>query len=206
LLDEERGRLSEQIRQLERIEQALAKRDELSEKIDALSAEIQQLESQVAAEASSVRHSQSADVLASGINSYLNSLNAGSGPPRWSAGRVDVEIREREVRFNLNGRDWKSEVGGTFTCFFLAAYQYALLQLSAVDAGAYPGLAIIDLPANVSDNRILDDAENYLVEPFIELCSGDALRGAQLIISGHAYAGLVGVHRVQLARVYNDQE
>jgi len=69
-----------------------------------------------------------------------------------------------------------------------------------------PGLAIIDLPPNVNDNRLLGDAENYLVEPFIDLCLGDALRGMQLIVSGQAYGGLEGVHRVQLAQVYDDQE
>jgi hypothetical protein len=140
------------------------------------------------------------------MNTYLNALNAGSGPARWSAGAVEVQIRDRELRFQLNGRNWKSEVGGTYTCFFLAAYQYALLRLSAEVSGSYPGLAIIDLPPNVSDNRLRSDEEDYLIEPFVELLSHPDLNGTQLIVSGHGYGGLDGVHRVPLTRVYDGGE
>jgi hypothetical protein len=201
-IDQARGRLDEQLRQVERIRGALARRGELSQRIDALDEEIRTLDAAVRAQRSTVRFAQTSEVLADGMNSYLNALNAGGDLPRWRGGRVDVRIRDRDVEFTLSGRDWRGEVGGTFTFLFLFAYHYALMQLSAAAGAAYPGLAIIDLPPNVSDNRVLTSQENYLAEPFVTLLSRPALADTQLILTGHAYAGLAGVHRVDLTDVF----
>jgi hypothetical protein len=201
-IDQARGRLEEQLRQVERIRSALGRRDELGRRIDALGEEIQTLDVELRRQRSTVKFAQTSEVLADGMNSYLNALNTGGEVPRWRGGRVGVLIRDRDVRFTLSGRDWQGEVGGTFTLYFLAAYQYALLGLTAAAGAAYPGLAIIDLPPNVSDNRVLTTQENYLAEPFIELLSRPELAGAQLILTGHAYQGLDGAHRVELAEVY----
>jgi rubrerythrin len=201
-IDQARGRLEEQLRQVERIRAALGRRGELSQRIDALDQEIGTLDTAVRAQRSTVKFAQTSEVLADGMNSYLNALNAGGDVPRWRGGRVDVRIRDRDVEFTLSGRDWRGEVGGTYTFLFLFAYQYALLQLSATPGAAYPGFAIIDLPPNVSDNRVLTTEENYLAEPFVALLGRPVLANAQLILTGHAYAGLAGVHRVDLGEVF----
>ncbi|MDP9349933.1 MAG: hypothetical protein M3P51_00085 [Chloroflexota bacterium] len=201
-LDQERGRLSEQLRQLDRVEQALARREDLSARVTILDAEVDALRAEVKDKTRSIRFTDMSAALASGMNDYLNALNAGGDSPRWQGGRAGVRIRERDTTFTLGGHNWRREVGGTFTCFFLAACNYALLRLSAVEGAAYPGFTIVDLPPNVSDNRLLTDEENYLVEPFVSLLSRQDLAGAQLIITGHAYQGLEGVHRVPLTEVF----
>ncbi len=136
------------------------------------------------------------------MNDYLNFLNSGAGLPRWRGGSVHARLRKDDIDLLLAGQDWKSVVGGTFTFYFLAAYNYALLKLSTRESAAYPGLSIIDLPANISDRRVLTDQENYLVEPFIALLDQAGMEGTQLIITGHAYEGLEGTHRVELNDVF----
>lgn len=201
-IDQVRGRLEEQLRQIERIREALARRGELSQRIDALDEEIRTLDAAVLTQRSTVRFAQTSEVLSDGMNSYLNALNAGGDVPRWRGGRVGVRIRDRDVEFTLSDRDWRGEVGGTFTFLFLFAYQYALLRLAATPGAAYPGLTLIDLPPNVSDNRVLTSQENYLAEPFVALLARATLADAQLILTGHAYAGMTGVHRIDLREVF----
>ena len=202
IIDQERGRLAEQLRQIDRIAAALSRRDTLSERIDEISREIEQLNADVSAMASEADFSLSSDVLADGMNSYLNALNAG-GEPRWRGERVSVRLRDRGFKLQVGSQDWKSEVGATYACYFLAAYNYALLRLSALPTAEYPGFAAIDLPPNISDFRGLTDQENYLVEPFISLLARPEMSGTQLIITGHAYQGLGGVNRIALAEVFD---
>jgi rubrerythrin len=201
-LDQERGRLAEQLRQLDRIEQALTRHGDLAEQIIEMDREIEQLRAEVKTKTRSVDLADRGALLARGMNNYLNALNAGEGSRRWVAGRVEVRLRDRDVNFMLGDGNWRREVGGTLTCFFLAAYNYSLLRLSAVPKAAYPGFAIIDLPPNLSDNRVLTGEENYLVEPFVKMLAQKQMTGSQLIITGHAYEGLQGVHRVPLTKVF----
>jgi hypothetical protein len=205
-IDQDHGRLNEQLRQLDRIRHALKHRDELAARVDRLQEQLPTLRAQVQLERSSVKFEQTSQVLADGMNSYLNALNAGGGPPRWQGGRVGVRLRERRITLTLNGHEWKPEAGGTYTFFFLAAYQYALLGLTATPGAAYPGFAVIDLPPNVSDNRLLVNHENYLAEPFIDLLNHPDLQGTQLLLTGHAYAGLEGAHRITLSTVFQPEE
>jgi hypothetical protein len=202
VIDQDCGRLAEQLRQIERVRSALHRREELTKRIDALGEEIRTLDSELRRRRSTVKFAQTSEVLADGMNSYLNSLNSGGTALRWQGGRVGVLMRDRDVRFTLSGRDWQGEVGGTFTFFFLAAYQYSLLGLSATPGAAYPGLAIIDLPPNVSDKRVITSEENYLADPFVRLVDRSDLKGTQLILTGHAYHGLEGAHRVELNEVF----
>lgn len=201
-LDQERGRLSEQLRQLDRIEQALTRHEELADHVSTMDRQIEELRAEVKAKTRAVDLVGRGKVMATGMNNYLNALNAGEGPRRWVAGQVGVRLRDRDASFTLGGGNWRREVGGTFTCFFLAAYNYALLRLSAVGNAAYPGFSVIDLPPNLSDNRVLTDEENYLVEPFVKMLAQKQMAGTQLIITGHAYEGLEGVNRIQLTRVF----
>jgi rubrerythrin len=201
-LDQERGRLGEQLRQLDRIELALARHGELSDQIADMDRQIEELRSEVKAKIRSVDLTDRGRILATGMNNYLNALNAGEGSRRWVAGQVGVRLRDRDANFTLGGGNWRREVGGTLTCFFLAAYNYALLRLSAIANAAYPGFSVIDLPPNLSDNRVLTDEENYLVEPFVRMLSQKQMAGTQLIITGHAYEGLEGVNRIQLSKVF----
>lgn len=65
----------------------------------------------------------------------------------------------------------------------------------------YTGLAIIDVPGEFSGEAI-GDKKNFIVQPFIDLLKDDAFEGAQLIITGAAFTGLVGVHVQALSQVH----
>lgn len=202
LVERELGRGTERLDQLKRIEVALEQRTSLSSKVDKLNAQVALLNADVQQITAKVEYSKNSDLLADAMNDYLNRLNAGEGPPRWPGGRVGVMLGDRDTRITVNGHDWTKEVGGTYKCFLLAAYNYALLSITGVQGSLYPGFSVIDLPPNMTDNRILSEQENYLAEPFIELLSESRLKDAQLILTGHSYSGLKGIHRIDLTQVY----
>jgi hypothetical protein len=81
------------------------------------------------------------------------------------------------------------------------AYHYGLLTLSNKSQCHYPGLSIIDLPAEISGEAI-GDKENFIVQPFVELLGGVEYEGTQLIITGASFEGLDDVNRQHLSRVY----
>jgi hypothetical protein len=60
---------------------------------------------------------------------------------------------------------------------------------------------MIDLPADFAGEAI-EDKENFIVQPFINLLKRDEYHGAQLIITGAAFAGLQGANLQRLSHVY----
>jgi hypothetical protein len=94
---------------------------------------------------------------------------------------------------------WDRKLGGTLSLYFLLAYHYALLRLTIRPECHYPGLCLIDFPAELPD---IVDEENFLVIPFIELLGRDDMKDSQLIIAGTGFAGLEGVHRLELLHVW----
>jgi hypothetical protein len=95
---------------------------------------------------------------------------------------------------------WDRKLGGTLSLYFLLAYHYALLRLTAMPECRYPGLCLIDFPAELPDAIV--DEENFLVIPFIELLGREDMKGTQLIIAGTGFIGLDGVHRQLLHQVW----
>jgi hypothetical protein len=81
------------------------------------------------------------------------------------------------------------------------AYQYGLLTLSDKAGCHYPGLSVIDVPGEFSAEYV-EDKENFIVQPFIDLLARDSFKGAQVIITGAAFTGLEGAQRQQLTEVY----
>jgi hypothetical protein len=98
-------------------------------------------------------------------------------------------------------RRWHAVLGGTDTLYFLMAYQYGLLTLSDKPGRHYPGLSIIDVPGEFSGEAV-EDKENFIVQPFIDLLGRDQYKGGQLLITGASFSGLKGAHRLQLTHVY----
>jgi hypothetical protein len=81
------------------------------------------------------------------------------------------------------------------------AYHYGLLTLSDKAGCHYPGLAIIDVPGEFSGEAV-EDKENFIVQPFIELLNRDEYDGTQLIITGVSFTGLERAHRLYQTHVY----
>ena len=81
------------------------------------------------------------------------------------------------------------------------AYHYGLMSLSSKDSCHYPGFSIIDVPGEFSGEEV-EDKEDFIVEPFIELLAREVYGGAQLIISGASFSGLEYVNRRRLDHIY----
>ncbi|MBN1203844.1 MAG: hypothetical protein JXB05_02835 [Myxococcaceae bacterium] len=192
----ETGRLQERLRQLQRIESALSRREALAQHLDDLRKEIGHLESQVVEKEAAPDFTTLGDQVADGMTDYLNALDA-EGRNIWEARRVSINVSKNAVQFLVDGRPWSRKLGANLRAYFFLAYHYAWLKLSRTEPFTYPGFALLDFPANLSDFAI-SDQENYLLTPFVKLLSKPELRGAQLIASGRAFADLPGAHHVSL--------
>jgi hypothetical protein len=76
-----------------------------------------------------------------------------------------------------------------------------LLTIAEKSNCHYPGLAIIDVPAEFSGEAI-EDKENFIIQPFIDLLNKEEYKGTQLIITGASFTGLQEVNRLHLTHVY----
>jgi hypothetical protein len=201
VLDMETGRLEEKARQVGRLKTALELRDRFAQEIDDLQHEVAVLEEAVKRHDQALNFEQKGDLIADGMNTYLNELAVASRQP-WTQGRVDVRLKERDFTLTVDGGNWAGKLGGTLTYYFLFAYHYALLGLTPREGTHYPGLTILDLPATLEDGSSVADKENYVLEPFVRLVQRSDLQLAQVIAAGTAFQGLQGAHRIDLTRVW----
>jgi hypothetical protein len=104
-------------------------------------------------------------------------------------------------KFRVGSRRWQSALGGTDSLYFLMAYHYGLLSLSDKSGFHYPGLAVLDMPAEFLGESV-EDKENFIVQPFIDLLAQESFEGAQLIVTGASFSGLQGASRQELTKVH----
>ena len=138
--------------------------------------------------------------LEDGMNNYLNAINT-LRPNVWRHSAVTVELSRSRFAIRVGKRRWHAVLGGTDTLYFLMAYHYGLLTLSPDQQTHYPGLAIIDVPAEFSGEAV-EDKENFIVQPFIDLLQTTAFESAQLIMIGASFTGLQGAHFQRLSEVH----
>ena len=198
--DQEVGRLDEQLRTLTSIGRALEQRDAISREIDAIGAQVHQLQAEVSSLTHAVDFDQAAVTLSDGFNSYFNALNEADSS-RWPEGTIDVQLARRHFGITAGGTTWKRKLGATYACFFLNAYQYALLGISGRSGCHYPGLTILDFPPTLADGQALTDEENYLVEPFVGLVNRLRNVQTQVIVAGRAFVDLDGALCIELSDV-----
>jgi energy-coupling factor transporter ATP-binding protein EcfA2 len=197
-IDMDLGRIQEQIKQLERIQDVLALQENLSEKITEIESEIRGLETEVAKASQEISFERSSSFFVENMNSYLNSIQS-RNPRSWTQSEIGLRLREKSFVFTVGQK--KASLGATLTLYFLAAYNYALLSLSSSEIYRYPALSILEFPASFSDgyqNVVVKDHENFILEPFIELVNQESMKNTQVIAVGRAFDGLQNVHRVEL--------
>lgn len=199
-LDVALGELNERRRQLGRIAAALQIGQELEERIAKLMDEIRPLQAAVSEAARSTDFDSAASDLEDGMNEYLDAINK-LKPGVWRHSPVALDISRGDFRFRIGKRRWHAALGGTDSLYFLMAYHYGLLSLSQKLQRHYPGLSIIDVPGEFAGEAV-EDKENFIVQPFVDLLAREGYEGAQLIITGASFAGLQGVHRRHLHKVY----
>lgn len=199
-IDMQLGQISERQRQVGRLKGALELGERLTEQIKDVEREIEPLQARVDEAARAADFGEAETKLADGMNEYLAALNA-LRPGVWGHSRVRVDITRSSFRIDVGVRRWSAALGGTDTLYFLMAYQYGLLRLSDRPDCHYPGLAIIDVPGDFSGEAV-EDKENFIVQPFIELLARDTYKGAQVIITGASFVSLEGAHRQRLTEVH----
>lgn len=202
-IDVELGKLSERQRQIARLKAALKSGEELQAQVDAINAKIAPLQEIVDTTLRSIDFEGPAECLAEGMNAYLNRIDQ-LKPGAWGHSPVNVTLNNRTFDFRVGKRRWSDALGGSDTLYFLMAYHYGLLSLSDKPGMHYPGIAIIDLPGDFLGESV-EDKENFIVQPFIELLSSETFEGAQVIITGAAFDGLTEVRRQTLREVYAGQ-
>jgi len=194
------GRLQEKRRQLQRVKAALDRREILARTIQDIQAEIDKLSGSVTEIASTIDYATLGDRLADGMNTYLNKLNE-ANKDAWLVGDVSVQLQEKTLRIRVGKSDWQNKLGGTLTLYFLLAYHYALLALMRFPESHFPGLLLIDFPAEVEGASVADK-ENFVVEPFIDLLSQEGMENCQMVAAASGFFGLEGAHRVELSKVW----
>ncbi|MCA8833311.1 coiled-coil domain-containing protein [Hymenobacter pini] len=195
VLDQQRGRLLEQIETFRRIAESMKFKERLDKVITTLTSQIADLEKDVARRGKA-NFEQAADDLEAGMADYINAI-AKDNRNRWNlTGRINLNISEKGFDFNIGRTKWSS-IGGTTKLYFLFAYHYGLLSLTGKKDYHYPGLLIMDFPATLPDGEQLKGAENYLVQPFIDLCNASPVP-LQVIVAGQSFEGLTDCHVIPL--------
>ena len=197
VLEQEAGRLQERLRQLQRLERALARRDELGRQLEALRAEIAGLEAQARREVEP-DFVALGDQLADAMTGYLNALDA-RDRERWGGRAVSVTVTRQVAQLLVDRKPWSRKLGANLRAYFLLAYHYAGLRLCRTQPFTHPGLVVLDFPANLGEFTT-SDQERYLLAPFVGLLSRPDMQGLQLIAAGRAFTRLPGAHRVDLSR------
>jgi len=195
------GRLQERIEQLRRIRTALDRRSKISEQIAQVQSEIVTLQAEVEQLNKSVDFESAADDLGDGMNTYLNSIKA-INPKSWTQAGVNVSLSDRALKLRVGRSPWHTKLGGTLTLYFLISYHYSLLSLCLRRASNYPGLCILDFPAELEDGSAVADKENFVLEPFINVLIQPDLQFGQVIAAGSAFERLPGAHRIELRHIW----
>jgi hypothetical protein len=199
VIEREIGQLEERIKQLERLKNVIARKTTAAQRIDELNSEIAKLRSELEGLENSVPFAELSDAFTERLNTYLNALNEGN-QRRWEAGKLTASLTADKFRLTINGRPWQTQLGGTNVALGLFAYHYALLGLTNQPEHNYPGFMVLDLPPKLSEVLGVQDDENYLLIPFLELLSRAPFNETQVIVAGQAFEGLPAATRNVLPR------
>jgi hypothetical protein len=195
------GQKQEQIAQIDRVAKSLAYRDVLAQEIQAIQQETSTLEQDVARQSGALDFEKASDQLRDGMITYLNAIKK-AVPSSWTQREPKVDLDERKARFLVGDRRWDTQLGGTLSLYYLIAYHYALMGLVRFDYCHFPGFLVLDFPAEL-DGTSTRDTENFAVEPFVALLSGEEYRGCQVIAAGVAFENLQGSNRVEFSKVWS---
>lgn len=199
LIDQDSGRLNEQLRFLNRVRRTLDTQKDLTAKIDVCQKDEARMKAELSEETPDVNLEDISSHFQNRMVDYLNKINIGDNK-RWGYGPVSFRLRQRDFQVKIRDGKWNAQVGATSQALVLFAYHYAMLSLVADGRFNYPGLVIIDFPLELADGASVADKENYLVEPFIELCARKGMEATQFIAAGRAFENLAGSNQIPLMR------
>lgn len=200
-IDIEIGSLNEQKEQLLRVRTTLGRREKISDEILSIQATLTALEVQIKQQNRIIDFERSGDLLSDAMNDYLNQI-AKINPASWTQEGVKFRIDDRKFDVKVGRSNWDAKLGGTLSLYFLFSYHYALLNLSRYEQCNYPGLVLLDLPAELEDASSIKDKENFVLEPFVNLLSSPGMETCQVIASGSAFEDLEGANRIELTTIW----
>jgi hypothetical protein len=199
-IDMAMGELSERQRQVTRLKGALELGSKLTVQIEELERRIAPLQDRMNEAVRAADFGKAEEQLGDGMNEYLSAIHH-LKPQYWRHSSVNANFSRSSFSLKVGAKRWNAGLGGTDTLYFLMAYHYGLLALSDKAGCHYPGISIIDLPGDFLGESV-EDKENFIVQPFIELLARETFAGAQVIITGASFQGLEGAHREVLREVY----
>lgn len=199
-LDKYLGSLSERLKQVRRLSKLYLEKRHLDDQISDHEQKLRPILDRNSALAEGLDYSGCATLLEDGMNDYLTALNQ-EQPGTWRHQAVDINLSQSSVSFRVGNRRWDVSLGGTDSLYYLMAYHYGLMTLTAQANSHFPGFTMIDFPAEFAGTKI-GDAEDFVVQPFINLLEQDEFEGCQLILTGAAFSGLKGVNRIELREPY----
>lgn len=199
ILSEREGRLKEQLEQLLRVQRAIDQQKELGEEVVRLLDAERALKAEIERDTPPVDLMELGQQMEDGMNSYLNIVSEGDAQ-RWNYGPVSFYFGEKTFHVRVKKRRWDTQLGAASQALILFSYHYALLSLVTDERFNYPGLVIVDFPVELMDSKTIGEGENYLIEPFVELCRRLGAQQSQFIAAGRSFLGLEGANRIKLDR------
>jgi archaellum component FlaC len=199
--DVETGRLQERQQQLVRIKATLERREKLSDQINEIQQAVKGLEDEIREHNRQIDFERAGDLLSDGMNTYLNLIKS-ANHKSWTQEDVLFRLDDRKFSVKVGRSNWKTKLGGTLTLYFLIAYHYALMCLTLRPECNYPGLLLLDFPAELEDASSIADKENFVIEPFIHLLGQPGMETTQLIAAGSAFEDLEGANRIEFHKIW----
>ncbi len=194
------GRLVERMDQLRRISEALGLRETIVDQIKQIQLQVSELKSKVEEQSRGLDFEAASDAISDGMNEFVTKLRF-DGKGMWTQKDIQFNIKENSFNIRVGRQKWSSQLGGTMTIYFFLAYQYALLKLSSQPQSRVPPFLMIDFPPEIEGEKVADH-ENFVIEPFVELCEKAGYGDVQVIAAGSAFKGLEGVHRETLTKAW----
>ena len=200
IMDSEIGRMQEQLSQIERIGKSLSRREELASEAKDIRKQVAGVDAEVSRLSSELDFEGAADHISDSMNEYVKALVIDK-TSLWTQREISFSLREKDFKARVGRVSWKAQLGATLSLYFLFAYHYALISLVQYPECNYPGLCILDFPAEV-EGVTVEDKENFILNPFIELMGADEFQNSQLIAAGRSFEGLIGANRLRLTRIW----
>jgi hypothetical protein len=199
-LEMEVGRRVERIEQLNRIRESIDRQQLISARIDEIQKRVDELELEVNKRNSTLDFETPSDLMTHGMNEYTSKLVVHK-EKIWKQLPIRFNLTKHDVRMRVGKQRWDDQLGETNTIYFLLAYHYALLASSNYEHSRYPKFLMIELPGEVEGKKVADK-ENFVIEPFIELCKKEGFEDLQVIATGSSFENLKGAHRIELTEVW----
>ena len=201
ITDVQIGRLQERLQQLERIKSTLDRREKIADQINEIQEAVNALELEIAEQSKQIDFERAGDLLSDGMNTYLNMIKS-INEKSWTQEEIYFRLGKNDFSVKVGRSNWKSKLGGTLTLYFLISYHYALMSLTPIPRCNYPGLVLLDFPAELEDASSVADKENFVIEPFVSLSRQQDMGATQLIAAGSSFENLEGANRIEFHKIW----